>query len=392
MNKSFKSVFVLCLILGLSLIFFPVLASADQEPPDSSYFPELELYEEIDYDSAPGEVEYVGEETSEPVKINVVKYNADTVEEVVVSSAADAKEFIEEGFVTWIEVRGVHDEKVIEDFGSAFDIPIAIQSDIMNTTQLPEIESRAGYIFLSLKMLNREYTMDAAEVEQISLVLGDNYLISFQESGGDNFENVDTILELNRGNIRQNGSDYLTFVLVDTVVDSYFPAIDIVNRQIDEVESNIISSPDDEVLEQIYKIKRETTIGRQIITPMREVVSDLASYDYAQITPAVKGYFGITSENVDYIGETVETFSNIASGLVSFYISISGHDTNDILKFLTIFSTVLFVLSFVAAVYGMDLSQLHPKHKMKKLHIILILVMIGITVLSVWLFALAGWL
>ena len=153
----------------------------------------------------------------------------------------------------------------------------------------------------------------------------------------------------------------------------------------------MIDSPNEEILDGIYTIKRELTIGRQVVIPMREEIYALANYDYPLISPEVKEYFDITYENIDYLGSITETFSNITSDMVNYYISIYGHTTNTLLKFLTIFTTILFVLSFVAAIYGMDFSQFHPQEKRKRGHILMVFLMIGLTVIAILYFALAGW-
>ncbi|GEM_PF-1783564 len=379
-------------IIVMAMFFAMALPRADAQTSDPTGLPELELFRGDDGAGIPEEVQYIGDSSTEPVVIKVIKYNGNSFDEAVVATAADAQAFVEEGYVTWIDVNGVHDETVIEEFGEVFGLSPSVQQDIANTTRLPHMEDSNDYIFLSLEMLNKDFAIDAAKLEQISLVLGKDYVISFQESDDNDFSSVYDRLVEKRGNIPEKGSDYLGFALVDTIVDSYFPAIDAMNEQVNVIEKKLIDSPNEELLESIYTIKREVTIGRQIIIPMREIIYSLANYDYPLISPEIKDYYGITYENVDYLGNIIETFSNITSDMVNFYISIYGHDTNNLLKFLTIFTTILFVLSFVAAVYGTDFSQFHADEKRKRGHVIIVFVMIGLAVLLVMYFALAGWL
>lgn len=360
--------------------------------PSIGHCQSLELFQERDTTSIPGEVQYIGEKKTEPVGINVIKYNEGAFEEKEVDSAQAAKDMIEDGFVTWIDVNGVHDEELIEDFGEVFNLSPSVQEDIANTTILPKKEDQDEYLFWTLKMLNRDFDVDSAKMEQISLLLGKNYIISFQENNDNDFSAIYERLVEKRGNIPKMGSDYLAFVLTDVVVDSYFPAADAINEKINETEKQLINSPDEQVLQDLYKLKRELTAGRQAIVPMRDVIHDLASYDYALISSEAKDYFHITYENMENLSATLETFSNIITDMVNYYISIYGHETNHILKFLTIVSTVLFIVSLIAAIYGMNLSQFHTKKNVKRGHFITASLMVAVAALIVLLFVLADWI
>lgn len=376
------------LFLAASLFLFSPNAAKCEELD----LPSIELFQEEDSTAIPGEVQYVGEEKTAPVDIKVIKYNEESITEEDVNTPADAKAMIEEGFVTWIDVNGVHDEEMIEEFGSTFNLTPSVQEDIANTTKVPHMEDDTDYLYLSLKMLNKEFDIDSVEIEQISLILGDNYVISFQENNDNDFNIVSNRLNQKKGNLPKFGSDYLTFVLVDVIVDSYFPAIDVINEQINIIEKELLESPNEKILQDVYTIKRELTIGRQVLIPMREIIHNLTNYDYPLITPEVKDYFHITYENIEYLTDITETFNNITTDMVNYYISIYGHETNSLLKFLTIFTSILFVLSFVAAIYGMDLSQFHSKHKLKKGHIIVLLIMAGLCLIALLYFFFAGWL
>ena len=353
---------------------------------------ELELFQEKDATSIPGEVQYVGENIIELVEIRVIKYNENSFKEKEVDTAEAAKELIEDGFVTWIDVNGVHDEEMVKEFGQVFNLRPSVQEDIANTTILPKMEDDDEYLFWTLKMLNRDFNVDSAKMEQISLVLGDDFLISFQENNDNDFSTIYNRLVEKKGNIPKMGSDYLAFVLTDVIVDSYFPAVDAINEKINIIEKQLIDSPNEQILQDLYMIKRELTVGRQVIAPMRDVIHDLANYDYALISSETKDYFHITYENIEYLSTILETFSNIITDMVNYYISIYGHQTNSLLKFLTIFTSILFVLSFVAAIYGMDLSQFHSKHKLKRGHTIVLLIMAGLCLIALIYFFLAGWI
>ncbi|MFH1781577.1 MAG: magnesium/cobalt transporter CorA [Patescibacteria group bacterium] len=376
---------ILLLTLAAAFILLPNIGKAQDVPT-------IELFEEKDYQSIPGEVNYVGEEKSYPVSIDVVKYNEDIVQEIEANTVEEAKNAIEDGYVTWIDVNGVHDEELIEEFGAAFGLSASVQEDIANTTKLPHMEDDIDYIFISLKMLEEDSDIDSVDLEQISMVLGNNYVISFQQNNDNDFNLINNRLNQKKGNLPKFGSDYLAFVLTDVVVDSYFPAIDIINEQINVIEKELLDSPNESLLQDIYTIKRELTIGREVMIPMREVIHNLANYNYPQISPEVKDYFHITYENIEYLTNIIETFNNIATDMVNYYISIYGYETNGILKFLTIFSTILFIISFVAAIYGMNLSQFHKKDGKKTGHVIIAVVMIALTIAVICYFFVIGWL
>ena len=394
-NMKIKNLIQLSSVLFIAISLFFIFSTpkdAQCQELNSTELPSVELFQEKDFSSIPGEVQYIGEEKTEPVSIKVIKYNDNFLEEKEVDSATAAKALIEDGFVTWIDVNGVHDEEKIEEFGTVFELFPSVQEDIANTSILPYIMDDSDYIFLTLKMLNKDFGIDSAKIEQISLVLGNNYLISFQENNDNDFSEIYERLIKKRGNISKMGSDYLAFVLIDVITDSYFPAINVINEQINNIEKQLIDSPNEELLENIYIIKRELTVGRQVINPMREIIYNLSNYNYPLISLEVKEYFHITYENIEYLNNIIETYTNITSDMVNYYISIYGHRTKTILKFLTIITSILFVLSFVAAVYGMDLSQFHSKHKLKRGHIIVLLIMAALSLIALIYFLFAGWM
>ncbi len=396
-KKIIQMVFTVLAVVGLVFVISSNKIAkaqdsyfADMQLGSTNDLSDIELPQEEDLSGPPGEVRYIGKEKTEPVTIRVVKYNENSFEETEVDTPAAARELVEDGFVTWIDVSGVHDEKIIKEFGTAFDLSPIEQADIANTTKRPDIRENDNYIFVSLKMIDESSSVDAMQLEQINLVWGNNYVISFQANSDKDFDLVYDQLAKKRGLMSKMGSDYLAFVLIDTVVDSYFPALEIVNEQIDVLEKQLMDSPNEDILKGIYIVKRELTVGRQVIWPIRDVVYNLSTYDYPLVSSEVKNYFHATYENIEYLNSTIEIFWTIASDMVNFYLSIFSHDTNHILKFLTIFSTVLFLLSFVAAIYGMNLSQFHSKDKKKKGTLIVFLMMTLLVAIALIYFLLAG--
>ena len=394
-----KAVFIVLVIICLVLILSPLKIAkchdssfSDLQLKETDNMSAIELPQEEDASSISGEVRYIGKEKTELVDIKVLKYNENNVEEIEVDTPTAAKEQVEDGYVTWINVNGVHDEELIKEFGTAFDLSTSVQVDIANTTKRPHMEENDNYIFLTLKMLDKSSNVDSMQLEQISLVWGKNYIISFQSNNDKDFSLIYDRVNKTKGLINKMGSDYLSFVLTDIVVDSYFPALEIINEQINILEKQLMDSPDEEILKGIYTVKRELTVGRQVIWPMRDIVYNLSTYTYPLVSPDVKKYFHATYENIEYLNTTIENLWNIGSDMVNFYISINGYNTNDILKFLTIFSTVLFLLSFVAAIYGMNISQFHTKSKNKRGHLIIFFIIIMIIAIALVYFFVAGWI
>jgi len=305
---------------------------------------------------SPGTVVYVGKEKTAEVRITVIDYDKDEFQKKEGVKAEDCFPFKDKDSITWINIDGVHNTGVIEKIGEIFDLHPLIMEDIGNTTQRPKVEDFDNYIFVVLKMLYYDNKAKKIEVEQVSLVLGKNFVISFQERQGDVFDSVRERIEKGKGRIRQMGSDYLLYSLIDAVVDGYFSVLEKMGDKIEELEEEIVEQTDPESLHNIHKTKKEMISLRRSVWPLREVVNSLTRDKTALISTKVIIYFRDVYDHTIQVIDTVETFRDMLSGLHDTYLSSISNRMNEIMKVLTMFASIFIPLTFIAGVYGMNFS------------------------------------
>lgn len=306
----------------------------------------------------PGSLIHVGEKRIENVKITYTKYNSSEFERKEIHNL---NEFFndfndEDNKVKWLDVIGLHDTELINEVGKRLEIhPLAIE-DTLNTGQNPKLEDYDNYMFLVTKIM---YFDDDGEleIEQISFLLFKDKVISFQELESEVFGNI--LSRLKEGtNIRKNGADDLLYALLDAIVDNYFLIIEDLGEKIDAVEDELLLNPDRSLLQKIYRLKRDLIYIRNSLWPMRNVISSLSKNDYNLIDGKTIYYIRDVYDHIIQMIDIIETYRDICSGMLDTYLSSIGNKTNDIMKVLTIFSTIFTPLTFIAGVYGMNFKYL----------------------------------
>ena len=305
---------------------------------------------------SPGTVVYIGKEKTAEVGITVIDYNKEEFQKKEGVRAEECSPFKDKDSITWININGVHNTGVIEKIGEIFDLHPLVMEDIGNTTQRPKIEDFDNYMFVVLKMLYYDNNTKKIEIEQVSLVMGKNFVISFQERQGDVFDSVRERIEKSKGRIRKMGSDYLLYSLIDAVVDGYFLVLEKTGDKIELLEEDIIEQADPKALQNIHKAKKEMISLRRSVWPLREVVNSLSR----EKTPLVSGnaliYFRDVYDHTIQVIDTVETFRDMLSGLHDTYLSSISNKMNEIMKVLTMFASIFIPLTFIAGIYGMNFS------------------------------------
>ncbi len=312
--------------------------------------------------AVPGTIDYIGSKPEDKVVLHLLDYDAVNVTEKDVSSVAESLPFKESPTVTWLDNSGVHDTKIIEDVGKHFGIHPLVLEDIANTTQRPKMEEYEDYIYVVLKMAYVDDTSKEIILEQISLIVGKGYVISFQERRGDVLEPLRNRIRNNKGRVRLCGSDYLTYAIIDAIVDHYFTVLEITGEEIEQLEDRLIAGPDQDTLNSIYKLKQELVFLRKSIWPTREVASVLQRAEHEIIGESVSVYFRDVYDHTVQVVETVETFRDMASGMLDLYLSTVSNKMNEVMKVLTIFAAIFIPLTFVAGVYGMNFDYLPELH------------------------------
>jgi len=304
----------------------------------------------------PGTPVFVGTKKMEKVKISVIDYTETEYQEKTVASVDECFPFRDTPSLTWIDIIGVDDVETIERFGKHFNLHPLILEDIVHTGQRPKMDETDYYIFLVLKMIYYTEGDDHYTAEQVSIIFGKNLVISFQEKEGDVFNSVRERIRKTVPRSRFMGTDYLAYALVDAVVDNYFKVLERLGEQIEALEDVLVTNPKPENLETLHDMKRELILMRKRIWPLREVVGGLERLESELIHEYSRIYIRDLYEHVIQVIDTVETFRDMASGLLDIYLSSVSNKMNEVMKVLTIIATVFIPLGFLAGVYGMNFN------------------------------------
>jgi magnesium transporter len=260
--------------------------------------------------------------------------------------------------VTWLDVDGIHDVHLVSELGEIFGIHPLIQEDIVNSSQRPKIDDLKAYIFIVLNMPSYDRKEDAIIPEQISLVLGKHFLLTFQERPGDPFDGIRRRIRSNLGKLRQNGPDFLAYSILDQIVDNYFDILENIAETIELLEDEIVNFPSRSTLPKIHKLKTDMILLRKSVWPMRECISKLVLSDSTLLNPELKPYFRDVYDHTIHIVDTMETYRDIVSGMLDIYLSTQSNRLNEIMKVLTIIATIFIPLTFLSGWYGMNFKYM----------------------------------
>jgi magnesium transporter len=302
----------------------------------------------------PGTLVHIGEKKVEKTRITVLDYDAGQFQEKEVETVEECFPFKDTPTVTWINIDGIHEVEVIERIGRHFNIHPLILEDILHTGQRPKMEDFEDYIFVVVKMLYYDDEEHKITSEQVSLILGSNFVISFQEREGDVFDPIRERIRKAKGRIRRLKADYLAYALIDTIVDHYFVVLEKIGERIEDMEEELVTNPKPETLQDIHNLKRELIFLRKSVWPLREVISGLERGDSSLIDESTGIYFRDVYDHTISVADTVETFRDMVSGMLDIYLSSVSNKMNEVMKVLTIIATIFIPLTFVAGIYGMN--------------------------------------
>ncbi len=306
----------------------------------------------------PGTPVHVGRQKVEHVRIKRFAYGPQTAEEREAETVEQCLPLPEEAAVTWINVDGLHRVEVIEKLGDHFGLHPLIQEDIVNTGQRPKLEDYGDYVYVVLKMLSHNAANGKVEAEQVSLVMGSGYVLSFQERRGDVFEGVRERIRSGKGRIRSTGSDYLVYSLIDALVDSYFLVCEAFGEKLERMEERAISDPEPATSRAIHGAKRELILLRRSLWPLREVISGLQRSESELICEQTELYLRDVYDHTIQVIDTIESFRDMAAGMLDIYLSSLSNRMNEVMKVLTIIATMFIPLTFIAGVYGMNFKYM----------------------------------
>ena len=340
---------------------------------------------------APGTATYVGHKDSVETKLEVIDYNKKSFERFISKTPEDAFKFEAADKVTWFNIDGLSNTKDIEKLGKYYDLHQLIIEDIVNTNQRPKIDEYQDYIYVVAKMLYHGKN-GHIENEHISFVLGKDYVLSFQEAGGDVFNNVRDRLSESHGRIRSNGADYLLFALLDAIVDNYFIVIEDIADKIENLEERLFESqPNDDITFEIQELKRAILRIRRAVFPLREVVSRLEKMDGDLINDRTRNYLRDLYDHILQVSDNIDIYREMTWGLMDMYMTTISNKMNEVMKVLTIIATIFIPLTFIAGIYGMNFEFM-PELQWKYSYYVLWGIMLTIFVLMLFYFKRKKWL
>ena len=300
----------------------------------------------------PGSLVHIGKLKKHIPKIYLLDYNKDKIEEKIVKNVEECFPFRKTSTVTWINIDGIHNPKIIGDLGKEFGFHPLLLEDIMNTEQRPKMDDFEDHIFITLKLLM--YNNSHINTEQISIIIGTNFVISFQEHEGDIFDPIIKRIRENRGKTRKMGPDYLAYSLLDAVVDHYFVVLERLGEKIEDLEEESITNPHPETIRALHQLKREMISLRRYIWPLRDVISGILRSGSKLIKKTTLIYLRDVYDHTVQVMDSIETFRDILSGMMDVYLSNISNKMNEIMKVLTIIGTIFFPLTLVTGIYGMN--------------------------------------
>jgi magnesium transporter len=302
----------------------------------------------------PGTLVHIGKKKIEKARIRIIDYDESQFEEKEIKKIEECFPFKDKPTVTWINIDGLHQVDIIEKIGKCFDVHPLVLEDIVNTGQRPKMEDFDNYIFVVLKMLYWDEEKSEVIAEQVSLILGSNFVVSFQERVGDVFEPVRERIRSAKGRIRKMGADYLAYALLDAVVDRYFIILEKLGEKIESMEEELVANPTPETLQTIHTLKREMIFLRKSVWPLREVISGVERGESDLIREATHIFLRDVYDHTIQVIETIETFRDMVSGMLDIYLSSVSNRMNAVMKVLTIIATIFIPLTFIAGIYGMN--------------------------------------
>ncbi|HUV29841.1 MAG TPA: magnesium/cobalt transporter CorA [Acidobacteriota bacterium] len=315
----------------------------------------------------PGSVVYVGKERAEKVHFDIIDYTATELEEKRVADAEECFPFKDSPTVTWINVDGIHDPQQVEKIGRHFGLHALVLEDIVNTGHRPKMEDAVGHIFVVMKMLYHSKDDAALKAEQVSVLFGVNWVISFQETGEDVFDVVRQRIRRTVPRVRLMTADYLAYALIDAVVDHYFIVLEDIGERIETLEDEISEHPKPESLGTIRDLKKQLIFMRKAVWPLREVIGALERTESELIKDSTGPYLRDLYEHTIQVIDTVETYRDMVSGLHDLYHTSVSNRMNEIMKVLTIFASMFIPLGFLAGVYGMNFDTAASPFNMPEL-------------------------
>lgn len=341
--------------------------------------------------SHPGSLIYVGAHAEGGFSVHYMDYDQDHLTEAEVDTVDACFEMFDTPTVTWVDVVGLAAVDQIRTLGEHLDIHPLVLEDVLHTRQRPKVEEYPNHLFVVLRMLQWDQGETSLRDEQVSLVIGENYVISFQERPGDVFGPVRERLRSGRGNIRTRGPDYMAYALMDAVVDHYFGILERIGDEVEKLEDVALTAPDTSVTRHLHHLKRQTALARKSVWPLREVLAAIYRGEHPLVSEGTRLFVRDVHDHAVQIIDTLETLRDVAAGVRDLHMSAVSNRMNEIMKVLTIMASLFIPLSFLAGVYGMNFDVMPELHYRWGYPALLVL-MLAVTIGMLTYFRRKGWL
>ena len=306
----------------------------------------------------PGTLVYVGDNKHVKSTIKIFDYNTDSITETDIKNPDELATCLADNTVSWINITGLNDLGLIEKIGKIFDVHPLVLEDIVNTDHRPKFEEYDEYYYSIVKMLTYDDKKKEINSEQVSFILGKNYLITFQEIEGDVFDTIRERLRKNKGRVRREDSDYLCYTLMDSIVDNYFYVLETIAEETELLEGILLKNADSSVLQRIHQLKRQLIFIRKSVWPLREILNNIDRLESDLVKSSSKLFFRDVYDHTIHIIDTVENLRDIVTGMLDIYLSTVSNRMNEVMKVLTIIATIFIQLTFLAGIYGMNFQYM----------------------------------
>lgn len=339
---------------------------------------------------SPGTVKYIGKKTATITTLDIIDYSKDHYERFETHDIQEVFKFEDASHITWINVNGLSNTNDIVALGNHFGLHPLIQEDIVTTHQRPKIDEYEDYLFLVFKMLHYNKNEHLVK-EHVSMVMGKDYVITFQEAEGDVFNDLRERLEHGKGRIRDSGADYLMFGILDAVVDNYFSVAEFLSNKIELLEEKLFDDTgDDTIPQQTQELKKEILKIRKSVLPLREVINRLEKIDTPLIEERTNKYIRDLYDHIIQVNESVETYREMIWGLMDMYMTTISNKMNEVMKVLTIMASIFIPLTFLAGIYGMNFDNM-PELHLKYGYFYLLGIMLLVFIVMIWYFKRKKW-
>lgn len=308
--------------------------------------------------AAPGTLVHTGQRRVAEVRFGLFEYNKDEVEERTPTSVPDCFPLGRTGFVAWLNIDGLHDVEQLRSLGERAGLHPLVLEDVVSIGQRPKVEEYDDQLYIVLRALEYDETRASVSEDQISIVLGHDYVLSFQEQPGDSFDPIRARIRSGKGPLRDRPADFLAYTLVDATVDEYFNVVEKVGDRLEALEDEVMGGPSREIISEVHHVRRELLVMRRAVWPLRDVLNSLVREQNELISEPTRVFLRDAYDHTVQVIDTIETMRELLSSLMDLYLSNVSNRMNEVMKVLTIIATLFIPLTFIVGIYGMNFERM----------------------------------